>query len=68
MTSANILRCEKCGHVALVVHQEHPLCVECLMAKLAQSREQRLILRDVKPIRSEQLKKRPLFRSANLYR
>ena len=59
MTSANLLQCVKCGQVALVIHEDHPLCVECLMALVAQSRDKQLIMRDVKPLRFDQLNQSP---------
>ncbi len=68
MLSTDVLTCEKCGQIALVVHHERPLCVECLMAQVAQSREQRSVMRDVKPIRSDQLKQEFGSRTLNLYR
>ena len=68
MTSANILRCERCGAVALVVHHDHPLCVECLMARVAQSREQSKVMAEVKPLRHEEIQGVGFQQSTSVFR
>jgi hypothetical protein len=50
MKSVDVMKCEKCGAVALVIHDEHALCVECFMARMAQSREQVKMMSEVRPL------------------
>ena len=68
MISQNILLCEKCGGVALVVHADRPLCVECLMARVAQTREQTKMMQEVKPLSFDQLQGITMVQTTPIFR
>lgn len=56
MSSADLLRCDSCGGMALVVHGERPLCIECFMAQVSQTREQTKMIKETRPLSYDQLK------------